>query len=126
MAVRSSLLAFVPMELADLILDEAKYWSKATCSNKQNDCVVVDSKSNQGDNATFCCLLTPKLCDLLYSGVDGVIKMKAVCFNIASFDLHWGRRDENNYSGKIYVQCHYSVFTVDQEHMKNHTPGSKQ
>ena len=100
-AVRSSLLAFVPTELADLILDAAKYWSKAIWSFKPKDRVVLDSKSNQGDNATFCCLLTPKLCDLLYSGRDGVIKMKAVCFKIASYDLHRAWRDENNYSGMI-------------------------
>jgi len=97
--VRSSLLTFVPAELADLILDEAKYWSKTTWSFKPKDRVVLDSKSNQGDNANFCCLLTPKLCDLLYSGMDGVIKMKAVFFKIASYDLHWTGRDENNYSG---------------------------
>jgi len=100
-AVRRSLLSFVPTELADLILDEAKYWSKATWSFKAKDRVVLDSKSNEGDNATFCCLLTPKLCDFIYSGMDGVIKMKSVCFKIASYDLHRGWRDERNYSGMI-------------------------
>ena len=98
LAVRSSL---VPTELADLILDEAKYWSKATWSFKPKHRVVLDSKSNGGDNATFCCLLTPKLCDLLYSGMDGEIKMKSVCFKIASYDLHRAWRDERNYSGMI-------------------------
>lgn len=101
LAVRSSLLAFVPTELADLILDEAKYWSKATTSFKPKEQVVLDSKSNQGDNATFCCLLTPKLCDILDSGVDGVIKMKAVCFKIASYDLHRAWRDERNFNGMV-------------------------
>ena len=101
LAARSSLLAFVPTELADLILDEAKYWSKATWSFKPRDCVVLDSKSNQRDNATFCCLLTPKLCDLVYSGMDRVIKMKSVCFKIASYDLHRAWRDERNYTGMI-------------------------
>jgi len=99
LAVRSSLLSFVPTELADLILDEAKYWSKATWSFKPKDRVVLDSKSNGGDNATFCCLLTPKLCDLLYSGVNGVVKMKSVCFKIASYDLHRAWRDERNFTG---------------------------
>jgi hypothetical protein len=102
LAVRSSLLSFLPTELADLILDEAKYWSKATLSFKPKDRIVLDSKSNKGDNATFCCLLTPKLCDLLHSGgVDGVIKMKSVCFKIASYDLHRAWRDERNYTGMI-------------------------
>ena len=102
LAVRSSLLSFVPTELAELILDEAKYWSKATWSFKPKDRVVLDSKSNERDNATFCCLLTPKLCDLLYSGTDGVIKMKAVCFKISSHDLNRAWRDERNYTGMIY------------------------
>lgn len=99
--VRSSLLSFVPTELADLILDEAKYWSKATWSFKPRDRVVLDSKSNEGDNSSFCCLLTPKLCDLLYAGENGVINMKSVCFKIASYDFHRGWRDERNFTGMI-------------------------
>jgi hypothetical protein len=105
-AVRSSLSAFVPTELADLILDEAKCWSKAGLSFKSEPCLILDSE-NDGDNATFCCTLTPKLCDLLDSGmpVDGVIKMKSVCFKIASYgDLPtraWHHSGERNYSGMI-------------------------
>lgn len=102
LAVRSSLLSFLPTELADLILDEAKYWCKATWSFKPpNDRVVLDSKSNEGDNATFCCLLTPELSDVLYNGVDGVVKVKSVCFKIASYDLHRAWRDERNFTGMI-------------------------
>ena len=101
LAVRNSLLSFVPKELAELILDEAKYWSKVTWSFKPIERVVIDSKSNEGDNATFCCLITPKLCDSLSSGMDEVIKMKSVCFKIASYDLHRAWRDERNYTGMI-------------------------
>jgi hypothetical protein len=105
-AVRSSLLAFVPTELADLILDEAKYWSEARWSFKPKVRMALDSKSNGGDNATFCCLLTPKLCELLYSGMDGVIKMKSVCFKIASYDellpwYCWNNDSRRNFSGMI-------------------------
>ena len=99
--MRASLLSFVPTELADLILDEAKYWSKASLSFKPKDQVVLHSKSNEGDNATYCCLLTPKLCDFLDSGVDGEIKMKSVSFKIASYDFHWAWRDERNFIGTI-------------------------
>ena len=89
--------------------------------------MVLDSKSNEGDNATFCLLLTLKLCDLLVSGGHGVINMKSVCFKIASYDLQLERawRDERNYTGMIQAHHHHNVFTVDQEHMKDRTPGSK-
>ena len=103
LAVRNSLLSFVPKELADLILDEAKYWSKAIWSfkPKKDREVVLHSKSNERDNATFCCLLTPKISDSLSSGTDGVISMKSVCFKIASYDLHRAWRDEKAYTGMI-------------------------
>lgn len=116
LAVRSTLISFLPTELADLILDEAKYWCKATWGFKPKDrldVMLLDSKSNEEDNATYCCLLTPKLSESLHSGVDGEIKMKSVCFKISSYDLHRAWRDERNYTGMIYVQCHYSLFTVD-------------
>lgn len=100
LAVRSSLLVFVPLELADMILDHAKYWSKATWTFKPKRSMSLDSKSNHKGNATACCLLTPKLCDLLYSG-DGVAKMKAVCFNIISYDQCSLERDQHNFSGMI-------------------------
>ena len=111
LAVRSSLLSFLPTELADLILDEAKYWCKASWSFKPKDrlgVVLVDSKSNEGDNAAYCCLITPKLSDSLQSGVDGVIKMKSVCFKISSYDLHRAWRDERNYTG-WYDLCSVSL-----------------
>jgi hypothetical protein len=90
-AVRSSLLTFVPAELANLILNEANYWPKATLSfEPENPLVLFD----RGDNATICCLLTSKLCDLL----NGSYTIKIICFKIVSHDQGWC--DANNFSGK--------------------------
>ena len=85
--------------LADLISD--KGWSKDRWRRprrfKPEHSMVLDSKSNQGDNSIACYLL---ICESLYSGMGArVIKMKAICFNIVSHSL--------------------TLFTVDQEHMKD-------
>ena len=95
-AVRRSLLAFVPMELANAILNEANYWPKATLNfNPENDWAL--HASGQGNNATDCCLVTPRLCDLLYNGMDGPVRIEAVCFKIVSHDQGWC--SQNNFSG---------------------------
>ena len=83
-AVRSFLLAFVPAELANLILNEANYWPKATLSFEPENTLVVEASRNQ-----ICCLVTSKLCDLLYGSKDGPCKIKTICFKIVSHDQGW-------------------------------------
>ena len=87
-AVRGFLLAFVPAELANLILNEAKYWPKATMIFEPEDPLVIEA-SHQGNNAHVRCLVTSRLCDLLYGSEDGLYKINAVCFKIVSHDQGW-------------------------------------
>jgi hypothetical protein len=88
-AVRSFLLASVPAELANLILNEANYWPKATLSFEPENPLVVEASRDERRNAHACCILTSKLCDLLYGGKDGPCKIKTVCFKIVSHDQGW-------------------------------------
>jgi hypothetical protein len=79
------------MELANLILDEAKYWPKATWDYQPEDSELAVS-----NNATICCLLTPKLSDLISRGAA---RVKVVCFKILSHDQGWCNR--NSFSSMI-------------------------
>ncbi|KAF8801164.1 hypothetical protein BYT27DRAFT_7115702 [Phlegmacium glaucopus] len=84
-AVRRSLLAFVPPELANIILDEAGYWPKATWSFKPENPLVISATSSNQNKVTVCCLLSPKLCDLF----NGEVKIKTIGFKIMSHDQGW-------------------------------------
>ena len=97
--VRNFLLAYVPAELANLILNEAKYWPKATLSFVPEKTLEVAASRNQSNNAHVCCLVTSKLCDLLYAGEDGSYKIKTICFKIVSRDQGWC--SDNNFLGMI-------------------------
>ena len=98
-AVRSFLLEFVPTELANLILNEAKYWPKATVSFEPENLLIVEASRNQSRNAHSCCLVTSKLCDLLCHGKAEPFKIKAICFKIVSHDQGWC--SSSNFSGMI-------------------------
>jgi hypothetical protein len=98
-AVRRFLLAFVPVELANLILNEANYWPKATLNVEPEDPLVVAATGHdEWKNAHACCIVTSKLCDLLYGGKDGSYKIKTICFKIVSHDQGWC---SFNFSGMI-------------------------
>jgi hypothetical protein len=87
-AVRSFLLAFVPAELANLILNEANYWPKVTMRFEPENPLVIAAN---WDNPTFCCLLSFKVSEVLS---DGPSTIKMICFKIISHDQGWC--DENN------------------------------
>ena len=90
-AVRNFLLAVVPTELANLILNEANYWPKATLSFAPETPLVVSANhGNEWNNASVCCLVTSKLCDLLCSEP---YKIKTICFKIESHDQGWCSSD---------------------------------
>jgi hypothetical protein len=88
-AVRRSLLVFVPVELANLILNEANYWPKATLNFDPEDPLVLSDR-----DATVCCLVTSKIRDLLLNGPYMIVKM--IRFKIVSHDQGWC--DENHFS----------------------------
>jgi hypothetical protein len=99
-AVRNFLLAFVPAELANLILNQANYWPKATLSFEPEYPLEVDANDDPSINASSCCLVTPKLCDLLCDGkAEPYYKIKTIRFEIVSHDQGWC---SDNYPGMIY------------------------
>ena len=108
-AVRSFLLAFVPAELANMILNEANYWPKATLTFEPEDPLEVIASRNQLNNAHACCFVTSKLCDLLYGGKkdddgddddDRSCSIKTISFKIVSHDQGWCSQ---SFSGKEYI-----------------------
>ena len=100
-AVRSILLAFVPAELANLILNEANYWPKATLSFEPENPLLLLATHSGTVNAHVCCLVTPKLCDLLCGGGAEPYKIKTICFKIESHDQGWC---SSNFSGMTHIQ----------------------
>ena len=102
--VRSFLLVLVPAELANLILNEANYWPKATLIFKPETPLVVEASSNEQRKAHVCCLVTSKLCDLLCGDKAEPYKIKSVCFKIVSHDQGWC---DDNFPGiyNIILRC---------------------
>jgi hypothetical protein len=97
-AVRGYLLAKVPAELANVILEEASYWPKVSCglTPEVGDCIVKAS-SAQGDDASFCCLVSPRLKEWNITNGAPSSRVKEVCFTIVSHDQGWA--SENDFLG---------------------------
>ncbi|KAF8147990.1 hypothetical protein B0H34DRAFT_270965 [Crassisporium funariophilum] len=96
LTVRDYLLGFVPLELAGMITDAAQYWPRATIDFKAENNVEwkVSASDSPRNVATGCCLLTPKLADLI--ALDKPAVVMAVRFTLVSHDQGWGGE---SYSG---------------------------
>ena len=69
---------------------KTNYWPKATMSFERSENPLILSATHNGTlNARFCCLLTPKLCDLLSGDEAEPYKIKTICFKIVSHDQGW-------------------------------------
>lgn len=93
--VRGYLLAKVPAELANVILEEASYWPKVSCkfTPEGGDC-IVQASSTPGNDASFCCLVSPRLKEWIITNEAPSSKVKQVCFTIVSHDQGWASEDD--------------------------------
>jgi len=91
--LRRLLLTRIPAELANIILEYAQYWPKASFSfnadGKEEDLYILATYSN-GNNATACPLVTPRLRDMHPSAVESLARVRKAHFKIESHDQGWG------------------------------------
>jgi len=93
--VRRYLLVKVPAELANIILDEARYWPKLSCRTitSMSSCRFVRATGEKPD-ASACCLLSPVLGEWMIGNGALSGKIKAVRFTILSHDQGWASEDD--------------------------------
>ncbi|PPQ94356.1 hypothetical protein CVT25_000684 [Psilocybe cyanescens] len=91
--VRGYLMLWVPTELANAIIDDAQYWSKAnyTVTSPDDSSTLITEF-----HGSYCFLLTPKLLDMI--GTQKFVKVRKVGFKITSHDQ--GFCSENNFPSK--------------------------
>ena len=96
--VRRYLLAWLPPELANLILDEACYWPRVSCrATPRGSDGILKASSSRDYDASFCCLVSPRLKEWIIKNRASASKVKAVCFTIVSHDQGWV--SENSFPG---------------------------
>lgn len=93
--VRGYLMLWVPTELANAIIDDAQYWSKAnyTVTSPDDSSTLITEF-----HGSYCFLLTPKLSDMI--GTQKFVKVRKVGFKITSHDQ--GFCNESNFPSTSY------------------------
>ena len=99
LAVRTMLLHYLPLELADIILDLAVYWTRIVIHSTQP--FVASASSRPGIDANFVYLVTPPIPYLQHTegadSCDQPTKVRMMRFSISSHDQGWG--GEQNLQG---------------------------
>ena len=86
-AVRHDLTRFVPLELADMILENAMYWPKVSASRAERKTVVAWYNSFN-NNVTVYYVVTPSI---PYRDIqNGQIRVRKVRFLLESHGRGWG------------------------------------
>ncbi|KAJ3507335.1 hypothetical protein NLJ89_g6363 [Agrocybe chaxingu] len=91
--VRQGLLQKVPPELANVILEEGRYWPKATAVFWPQQDVEVSASKAPNINAARVLILTPALSDWI--DVDMPLKIRELSIKIESHDQGWCGEDPN-------------------------------
>jgi len=92
--VRSFLLRFLPLELADVILDTAEYWP--VVAEETHTAIDVVSNFTNDNNAGQYCLVTPPV-PFKVRDCDVVPRLRCVKFKLLSNDQGWG--GQSRYQG---------------------------
>ncbi|KAJ6606884.1 hypothetical protein B0H10DRAFT_2070560 [Mycena sp. CBHHK59/15] len=98
--VRKFLLHFIPAELANIIIDEARYWPRVIAQQEMH--VDVSASASPGNNAFLCYLVTPPIPTVEdLESPDVAPRVKMVRFTTLSCDQGWGglEPDRNTYNG---------------------------
>ena len=102
--VRRYLLAKLPAELANIILDEAYYWPKVSHSLPGGGKWIIRTRFLENYDASVCCLLTPRLSEWINTNGAPSCEIKAVCFTIVGHDQGWASENEFSQAGTFEVQ----------------------
>ena len=86
---KKTLTDYLPLELANIILDDAEYWPVLICHNESTPARSVAAMSFPHHIASYCYFISPKIPET--SGLDGSqFKVKRILFRICSRDQGWG------------------------------------
>ena len=83
--VRQDLARFVPLELADMILENAMYWPKVSASRTEPR-IVAAGYGSSNNNAAVYYVVTPPIPYVQ----GGWIRVRKVRFSLESHDQGWG------------------------------------
>ncbi|KAJ7234765.1 hypothetical protein B0H12DRAFT_1258577 [Mycena haematopus] len=98
--VRRFLVEFLPIELVNIILDEAKYWPRIRSTRDRTEIIIAYYRNN--NNASFCCLVTPPFpVPEALGGPSARLHVKLVEFDVLSNDQGWcdHPQDKGTYNG---------------------------
>ena len=85
-AVRHDLTRFVPLELADMILENAMYWPKVSASRTERKAVVAWYGAAKNNTAVYYVVTPP----IPYSDIkNGQIRVRKVRFSLESYGRKW-------------------------------------
>jgi hypothetical protein len=126
--VRLYLLMKVPAELANIILEEARYWPKVSCRSTAESAYRFVGATSEKPDASACCLLSPRLNEWLITNGALSAKVKAVRFTIVSHDQGWASEDDFPGGSDLFWPC--NVVLIErvriQDDTKDHGHGLKQ
>ena len=94
LTVRSFLLRFLPVELANAILDAAEYWP--VVAEETRTAIHVVANFSTDNNAGSYCLITPPV-PFKVRDCDVVPRIRCIKFKLVSNDQGWG--GESRYQG---------------------------
>ncbi|KAF8176401.1 hypothetical protein K438DRAFT_1727335 [Mycena galopus ATCC 62051] len=100
--VRRFLVDFLPPELVNTILDEAKYWPRIRSSRDR--LLVVQASSKNQNNASLRCLVTPAFPPSeALGGPSTRLRVKFIELGVLSHDQGWGGdpNDVGTYTGSF-------------------------
>lgn len=90
-AAHDLLLNFFPVELANIILEQAEYWPMIGI--ERDDHIDVPASLNQTLNTSLCYLFTPPILEDIADATEGIRKIRKVMFEVTSHDQGWGGDD---------------------------------
>jgi hypothetical protein len=87
--VKKTLMDHLPLELVDVVLDDAEYWPVLICHNESTPARSIAAMSFPLHNASYCYFISPKVPETSYLA-GSRFKVRKILFRICSRDQGWG------------------------------------
>ncbi|EDR00465.1 uncharacterized protein LACBIDRAFT_313370 [Laccaria bicolor S238N-H82] len=127
--VQQTMMNFVPVELADLIVDYAQYWPRLASCREANPPITINSTSGSGgvlnDAYQFYLVTDRPIPEWSDSNLKVVRKVRKVVFRIWSHDQGWGGDDGlvGNYEGS-WTWFEAAIWRGEEQPFLVHRPES--
>ncbi|EAU86681.1 hypothetical protein CC1G_07339 [Coprinopsis cinerea okayama7 len=89
LAVEGYLLPYLPIEVINIILDEAEYWPHLICSRESDPPRRVIASASPDHNMSVCYLISPKISEYCLTRRTK-LKVRRIVFHTLSHDQGWG------------------------------------